>query len=157
METNPVLWPETQTTETTPSPKPKLQTYRWNEARPCPGRTKDANGRRLRQLEGLGVFVAETTTERPVRHDRRRAWALVPRAVRATAPASRPSWLPARTRRVFDGRIRARNAVDRELAVSKGLAPDSPSCARFQGPEYHDRLDAEVSRRRRAARKAAKP
>ena len=125
----------------------------WPETTETPAPADALNGRRLRQLEGLGVFVLQHPAEPPPRHLRRRAWALVPRAVRATAPAANPSWLPARTRAFFDARIRARNAVDRELAVSKGLAVDDPRCARFQGPEYHDRLDAEISRRRRAARR----
>lgn len=138
MTHDPALWPETLT-ET-----------------PAPADAVELNGRRLRQLESLGTYVVQHPVEPPPRHLRRRAWALVPRTVRATAPAATPSWLPARTRAYFAKQIRARNAVDRELAVSKGVSVGAPECARFQGPEYHDRLDAEVSRRRRAARKAAK-
>ncbi len=79
---------------------------------------------------------------RPNRHERRRAWALVPRALKPATPAL--DWLPPRTRALLNRTITRRNALDRVLAVSKGLAPDSPKCARFAGVKYREALDRQV-------------
>ncbi len=87
-------------------------------------------------------------TPRPNRHERRRAWALVPRALKPPAPAL--DWLPPRTRTLLSRTITQRNALDRALAVARGLDPADPACARFQGAAYRDKLDTMVRRRRSA-------
>lgn len=85
----------------------------------------------------------------PNRHERRRAWALVPRAVRARAKAPALDYLPPRTRALLSRTITRRNALDRALAVERGMAPDDPRCARFAGEHYRDALDR-VARKRAA-------
>jgi hypothetical protein len=87
----------------------------------------------------------------PNRHERRRIWALVPRAVREQAPPRRLDWLPPRARAVLSRDLRRRNDLDRALATARGLAADAPECARFQGVEQHEQLDAEVRRLARAS------
>lgn len=82
------------------------------------------------------------------RHYRRQAWALVPRRIRDQAPVCRVDWLPDRTRAALSVVITRRNELDRALAEARGLAPDDPKCARFQGPEFHEKLDRVVRQRR---------
>ncbi len=79
---------------------------------------------------------------RPSRHERRRAWALVPRALKPAAPAL--DWLPPRTRALLSDTITQRNALDRTLAEARGLDPADPACARFQGAKYQAALDRQV-------------
>ncbi len=99
----------------------------------------------LRQMYAqCSAIVPTPTPARPNRHERRRAWALVPRPVRETAVAPALDWLPPRTRALLNRTITRRNALDRTLAVSKGLAPDSPKCARFAGVKYREALDCQV-------------
>lgn len=64
---------------------------------------------------------------------------------------SRVGWLPARTRAKLSRSIRARNALDRQLAEQHGLPTDDPRCARFQGVAAHETLDREVRVRRARA------
>lgn len=59
-------------------------------------------------------------------------------------------YLSPRARALLTRTITRRNALDRTLAVARGLAPDSPACARFQGPRYHAMLDAQVRAMARA-------
>jgi len=80
----------------------------------------------------------------PNRHERRRAWALVPRAVRDQAPARALDYLPPRTRAALNRVIQRRNALDRALATARGMAPNDPRCARFAGEHYRDALDRQV-------------
>lgn len=84
----------------------------------------------------------------PNRHERRAAWARVPRALKPAKP--RLDWLPARARALLSKGITRRNALDRAMAEARGLDPADPKCARFQGPAYHDRLDAAVRKARAA-------
>lgn len=92
-------------------------------------------------------------TPRPNRRQRRAIWASVPRAVKDQARAVKGTvgWLPARTRARLNRDITRRNALDRSMAVARGMAPDDAWCARFAGEHYRDALDAEVRKRARAA------
>lgn len=60
------------------------------------------------------------------------------------------SWLPPRARRALSARIARRNALDRALAVARGLDPASPQCARFQSEHYRDALDTAVAKGKRS-------
>lgn len=122
--------------------------YSWNEPRPCPGRNRPLTGRRADAAAGAGT-LAPVRAEMPPRHVRRRAWALIPRAIRRQAPAMVLDWLPPRTRARLNRDITARNTLDRTMAAARGLAPDDPKCARFAGEHLRDALDRLVRKRRR--------
>lgn len=125
----------------TPTKKPRI--YAWNEARPCPGREKPANGRRAIATDrATGAFAPANATGAPTRHERRQAWALVPRALKP-APA-RLDYLPPRTREALNRVITRRNALDRAMAEARGMAPNDSRCARFAGEHYRDALDRAV-------------
>ena len=51
------------------------------------------------------------------------------------------TWLPPRARRALSAQLRRRRELDVALATAKGLAPDDPRCARFQGPGACAALD----------------
>lgn len=81
----------------------------------------------------------------------RPAFAIAP-APSPRRPAPLPTtWLTPRQREHSNRMIRARNALDRELATSKGLPADDPRCARFQGYRAQDALDTAVGKARRGA------
>lgn len=60
-------------------------------------------------------------------------------------------WLPPRARAVLSRAITLRNALDRALAVSKGVDPQDAACIRFQ-PGGADALDGVVRKRAATAR-----
>ena len=108
--------------------------------------------RRALAAQCAGVFSVAHDGQHPARRQRRRAWALVPRAVRDTAPPRLLDWVPPRARALLSRDLRRRNDLDRALATARGLAADDPACARFQGVDRHGQLDRQV---RANARKAA--
>jgi hypothetical protein len=60
------------------------------------------------------------------------------------------TFLPPRARRVLNERLRRRRVLDQTLAIARGIDPNDPACARFQGLGAQAALDR-IARKRTAS------